>query len=67
MNQKQIQRVYDLALEMWKERHFSAYPAEHQLVLCTILAFCRVHYQTTGEEIPFEVLMPPDLRSIDED
>lgn len=67
MNQKQIQRVYDLALEIWKERHFSAYESEHQLVLCTILAFCRVHYQTTGQEIDFQVLELPDIRSIDDE
>lgn len=67
MNKKQIQRVYDLALEMWKEKHFSAYDTEHQLVLCTILAFCRVYYQTTGQEIDFQVLELPLYRSIDED
>lgn len=67
MNQKQIQRVYDLALEQWKSRHFSAYPPEHQLVLCTILAFCRVHFQYTGDTIPFEILEQPIYRSVDED
>ena len=67
MTQKQIQRVYDLALEQWKTKHFSAYAPEHQLILCTILAFCRVHYQATGEQIDFQVLELPDLRSIDDE
>lgn len=67
MTPKQIQRVYDLALQIWKERHFSAYPSEHQLVLCTILAFCRVHFQYTGDTIPFQVEELLEYRSIDED
>lgn len=67
MTQKQIQKVADLALAIWKERNFSAYPPEHQLLLSSILAFCRVHYQLTGEEIPFEILTLPDLRPIDDE
>lgn len=66
MNKNEIQKVYDFALELWKERHFSAYDTEHQLVLCTILAFCRVHYQTTGEQIPFKLEELPDITSIDD-
>jgi hypothetical protein len=56
VTQLQIQRVYDQALEIFKERHFEAYPAEHQMILCTILAFTKVHFQATGEVLPFEVL-----------
>lgn len=67
MNQKQIQRVFDLALEKWKSRNFSAYAPEHQLLLSSILAFCDVHYQLTGQQIPFKLEELPIYRSVDED
>ena len=67
MTPKEIQKVYDLALETWKARHFSAYDPEHQLVLCTILAFCTIHLQTTGKYITFNVHELPRHQSIDEE
>lgn len=59
MNPKQMQRIYDLALEIWKEKHFSGYPPEHQLMVCTILAFTKVYQQEYGESVPFEIYELP--------
>lgn len=67
MSPAQIQKVFDLALEKWKSRHYSAYPAEHQLLLCSILAFCDVYQQVNGQQIPFELHERKPYQSVDED
>lgn len=69
MTQRQIQRIYDQALAIYKEKHFSAYPPEHQTIICTLLAFQNVLKQDKGISVPFEVLnlpFPQPLDSLDE-
>ena len=66
MKKKEIQKVCDLALEKWKSRHYSAYEPEHQFVLSSILAFCDVYFQTTGQKIDFVLDELPEYSSVDD-
>lgn len=45
MNPRQVQRVKDAAIALYKAKHFEAYDPELQTTICTILAFAEVWQQ----------------------
>jgi hypothetical protein len=67
MNNRQMHRVRDLAIRLYKDGNYGSYDPELQTMLCTILAFQQVAMQEYGIVIPFKLEERKPYQPIDEE
>lgn len=66
MNQRDIQRIYEAAVQLFKDKNFSGYGAELQPTICTILVFVDEYERQTGQKLQFALFERKIPQSVDE-
>lgn len=53
MSPRDIERIYEAAIQLFKSKDYRGYGAELQPTICTILAFVDEYERQTGQKLQF--------------
>lgn len=67
MSPRDIERIHEAAIQLFKDKNFSGYGAELQATICVILSFVVAYEEQTGQTLQFQLQERQVPQSVDED